>query len=72
MKPNFKKSAERYRKLFYDSQERISALLHAQKAMTAHLTEQANELNDLKVKYSEALDKIIALQEKIAKTEEKG
>lgn len=65
MKPNYKKSAAKYRQMFYDSQERISALLHGQRDMTAHLTMQANEINDLKIKYSEALDKIIELQEKM-------
>lgn len=65
MKPNYKESAKIYRKLYYDTYNQVGELQMVQREITAHLTEQKIELNELKIKYSEALDKIIELQEKM-------
>lgn len=72
MKPNFKKVSKIYRKLYYDAHKHRCQLLHEQQTMLDTLAMKETEINYLKKQYSEALDKIIALQEKIAKTEEKG
>lgn len=66
MKPNYKESAEKYERLYYDSQERLSFLHKSIRDMTADLTRQNEEINEWKRKYSELLDKLIALQEKVA------
>ena len=65
MKPNYKELAAKYRDCYYHEQERISFLVQAQRDMTEHLTRSKQEINELKCLYAEALDKIIALQEKI-------
>lgn len=66
MRPNYKASAEKYRKLFLDSQERLSVLHKAIRDMTADLTRQQEEIREWKIKNAELLDKVIALQEKVA------
>lgn len=71
MRPNYKASAEKYRELFLDSQERLSFMHDAIRDMTADLTRQQEEIKEWKIKYSELLDKVIALQEKIAGLEER-
>lgn len=71
MRPNYKASAEKYRELYHDSQERLSFLNRAIRDMTAYLTRQQEEIKEWKIKYSGLLDKVIALQEKIAGLEER-
>ena len=65
MKPNFKKVSKIYRKLYYDAHKHRCQLLHEQQTMIDSLATKEIVINDLKVKYSQALDKIIELQEKI-------
>lgn len=65
MKPNWKKQTKIYRKLYYDAHKHRCQLLHEQQAMLDTLAMKEIVINDLKKKYSEALDKIIELQEKI-------
>ena len=65
MKPNFKKVSKIYRKLYYDAHKHRCQLLHEQQTMLDTLAMKEIVINDLKKKYSEALDKIIELQEKI-------
>ena len=55
MKPNYKESAKIYRKLYYDTYNQVGELQMVQREITAHLTEQKIELNELKIKYSEAI-----------------
>lgn len=71
MRPNYKASAEKYRELFHDSQERLSFMHDAIRDMTADLTRQQEEIKEWKIKYSELLEKMIALQEKVAGLEER-
>lgn len=69
MKPNYKASADKYRELYDDSQNRLSFMHTAIRDMTADLTRQQEEINEWKRKYSKLLDKVIALQEKVAEAE---
>ena len=71
MRPNYKASAEKYRELFNDSQVRLSFMHDAIRDMTADLTRQQEEIKEWKIKYSELLEKMIALQEKVAGLEER-
>lgn len=65
MKPNYKKVSKIYRKLYYDAHKHRCQLLHEQQNMLDSLVTKEIEINDLKIKYSQALDKIIELQEKL-------
>ena len=65
MKPNYKEQAEQLRRSLGYAEERISCYLRAEENYRRCISENAKEIEELKKKYSGALDKIIELQEKI-------
>lgn len=65
MRPNYKESAKKYFELWTHSETQRSTLLHGNILLSERVSRQANEISELKIKYSEALNKIIELQENL-------
>ncbi len=69
VKPNYKRSAARYRELYLKYSDKAADLSRENHDLTVALKKKTQEVNEWKIQYSDALDKIIALQEKMAKME---
>ncbi len=65
MRPNYKKLAEEYSNRWRNAEERLSCAYKAEQLNREYIVKVKNENEDLKIKYSKALDKIIELQEMI-------
>ena len=67
MKPDYKGLAEKYREMHSKAQYKIMTLSQSEVRYTMHMNEAVKEIAELKAKYSAAMDKIIELQEKLAR-----
>ena len=69
MRPNYKRLAEKYRDRCYDAENRISHLLSAAVKAETAIDKKNKEIEEWQAKYSEAMDKLIDLQERVAQWE---
>ena len=70
MKPNYKALAEEYRQKWSAAEERINTLMFAHLKLRESIAEKEREIEKLKLKYSDALNSLVELQEAIIMKEE--
>ncbi len=69
MRPNFKQLAEGYRQKLRAAEDRINTLFFVNRKQKESIAEQEREITKLKVKYAEALNCLVELQEAIVMKE---
>lgn len=65
MKPNYKELCESYQTRYENETQKNRALEERLRSQNDRLIRQEREIDNIKIKYAAALDKIIALQELI-------
>ena len=66
MRRNYKAEAEKLQEMFYDAERRNTYLEEMAASQDRTIDRQAEEIRSLKEAYSNLLDKMIAVQERIA------
>ena len=67
MKPDYKRAAHKYLEMYRAEQERISCFIQAENCYKREIKNLRQELSEWKGKYSNAMDKIIQLQEELVR-----
>lgn len=67
MKPDYKGLAEKYREKHFEAQLKLGDANQSSWRLECLLSNKEQEIEELKAKYSAAMDKIIELQEKLAR-----